>query len=218
MSFLRFSPVTWFIFMLFLASAAAFFLLTEDRYTDFIRPALERDQKTPVPVQVRQAIVRESREVLRVESTASKPSVEALEHDGRKLEDAAVKRSEIEPPVSTPVEQPAPDAAGNLLSYSFTVTGKGFRAVFRTDSAVPDPKVFFLADPARWVVDIPGKWRNTARFNNRIEDGFISRVVLGEHEEYLRVVFHFRETGLTRTEPPDIINEKGGFVVFLPVS
>lgn len=218
MRFLRFSPFTWFIFVLFLATAAIFFLQSEGIYKDFIRPALEPGQKTPVPVQVRQAIVHDDRKVLQAESTVLKPAGESLEHAGRKPEDAAVKDSEIETPARKAGGTPPPEGPGKLLSHNFSRTGDGFRAVFRTDRAVPGPKVFFIPSPARWVVDIPGLWRNTTRFNNRIEEGFISRVVIGEHEDYLRVVFHFRDTGLTRPGPPDVINEKGGFIVFLPVT
>lgn len=218
MRFLRFSPFTWLIFLLFLATAAVFFLQTEGVYTDYIRPALEPGQKAPVSDQVRQVIVRDDRNVLQAENTLLKPAGEAVENAGRKPEDAAVKASEKKAQARKAADTSPTVDPGKILSHNFSRTGDDFRAVFMTDRAVPAPKVFFIPSPARWVVDIPGIWRNTARFSNSIEEGFISRVVIGEHEDYLRVVFHFRDTGLTRPKPPDVINEKGGFIILLPVS
>ncbi len=215
MSVLHSSRAPWFILLLFIAAAAIFFLLAAGRDLGLVQEAVGPDQKTTV---IRQAIIRGEQKVLQIERNALKGIGEALEHAGRKLEDAAVKVPEKEASATKAAEKPPADDPGKVMSHSFSLTDKGFRAVFRTDRAVPDPKVFFIPSPARWVVDIPGLWRNTARFNNRIDEGFISRVVLGEHEDYLRVVFHFRDTGLNRPKPPGVINEKSGFIILLPVS
>ncbi len=134
-----------------------------------------------------------------------------------------VFRSPVQPPpTTTPLPDPPalspppaqPDGPGRLLSHSFSPVESGFQAVFRADRPMPQPKYFFIGDPARWVVDIPGEWRNTARFNNAITNGFIRQVVLGEHDGYLRIVFHFRNSDISQpASPPSFSRQDSSLTV-----
>lgn len=103
---------------------------------------------------------------------------------------------------------PQPDAPGNVMAHSFNQVESGFEAIFQADRPIPAPNVFFIGAPARWVVDIPGDWRNMARFNNTIADGFIRQVALGEHDDYLRIVFHYRNRELLRPAQPPAFSRR----------
>ncbi|WP_045219012.1 AMIN domain-containing protein [Desulfonatronum thioautotrophicum] len=115
-----------------------------------------------------------------------------------------------------PSPSPQPDGPGNVLNHSFSQVEGGFEAIFQADRPIPRPNVFFIGAPARWVVDIPGDWRNMARFNNNIADGFIRQVVLGEHDDYLRIVFHYRNRELLRpAQPPALSRQDNSLAVTL---
>lgn len=110
----------------------------------------------------------------------------------------------------------APETVGTLLSHRFLADARRFEAAFRTDQPVSGPRVFFKSAPALWVVDLHGKWRNTARRVSTFDQGAIDRVVIGEHEHYLRVVFRYRDRETSKPdEPPLITIEKSGFHVVI---
>ena len=109
-----------------------------------------------------------------------------------------------------------PESAGTLLSHRFQPNDKRFEALFHTDQPVKGTRVFFKSSPALWVVDLHGNWKNAARRVSTFEQGAIDRVVIGEHDRYLRVVFRYRDRETPMPdEPPLITEEERGFNVVI---
>lgn len=228
MSILHSPRAPWLMLVLFCIAALVFFMLAAGQDLGLLPEAASTREKGSVVGEIRRAITRGEERIVEKEKEIAHKTGEILEHAGKKLSDwAGVHPAETDPlPTPAPApstmvrpmpEMPSPDTPGSFISHDFSRTDQGFRAAFVTNRPIPDPKVFFIADPARWVVDVPGQWRNAARFNNPIAEGAISRVVLGEHESYLRVVFHFRDT--TRPRPdhsPRISKQDKGFIVLVP--
>ncbi len=224
MSILHSSRAPWILLILFCIAAGTFFVLAAGRDVGLL-PEVVSDKKRPTVLgELRRAITWGEHAVVDAEKAMVHKAGEAMEHAGQKLEGWAGATRDEDPAPASPAPAAAPtpprtakDTPGRLLSHDFALAEEGFMAAFTTNLPAPQPRVFFIADPARWVVDVPGTWKNTARFNNTMSDGFISRVVLGEHDTYLRIVFHFRDiTRLQPDRPPTITLEDQGLVVLIP--
>jgi hypothetical protein len=227
MSILHSSRAPWILLILFCIVAGTFFVLAAGRDVGLLPEAVSDRERPTVWGELRRAITWGEHAVVDTEKAMVHKAGETLEHAGQKLEGwAGASMHEDAAPTTAPPPRPAKDlpapktprhdSPGKLLSHDFAFDEDGFMAAFTTNRPVPQPRVFFIADPARWVVDVPGTWKNSARFNNSIAEGFISRVVLGEHDNYLRLVFHFRD--ITRSQPdqpPLITREDQGLVVLI---
>lgn len=229
MSVLHSPRAPWLMLALFCIAALSFFMAAAGHDLGLLPEAASTREKGAVVNEIRRAITRSEQKMVDLEKDMAHKTGETLEHAGQKLmEWAGMHKAETAPapppapqpaPVRPVPEKPATDIPGRVLSHAFSLTGQGFEAVFATDRQIPQPRIFFIADPARWVVDVPGIWTNTARYNNTVADGFIARVVLGEHEDYLRIVFHFRDTTRMQPEhPPQIARQENGFAVLVPAS
>jgi hypothetical protein len=221
MSALNSSRAPWFMLVLFCMAVAGFFLLAAGRDLGLVPEALSPDKKdhslSPVS-KIRQAIVSEEKKVVQAEKEALHGLGEMLERAGRRIEGLAGDRPEGEDAFPDK-EIPGPEVPGKLLSHRFSTLEEGLEAEFSTDRPVPDPKVFFMGSPALWALDIPGTWSNASRSVNTIDQGAIGRVVIGEHEDYLRVVFRYRDAGQPRPEKKlEFKRTEGGFTVFVPGS
>jgi hypothetical protein len=226
MSILHSFRAPWLMLILFGIAALAFFILAVWR--DVVpRPETVTGQKqTTVLSELRRDITWNEQKIVDAENANGNKTDKTLESAGQTLEDwaggdeedeASPETSDPNQPLPAGPDKPDKDAPGKVLSHEFTLIDAGFQASFATDRPVLQPRIFFIADPARWVLDVPGTWENTARFSNVIADGFIARVVLGEHAGYLRIVFHFRDvTRLQPDESPRITLEEKGFLVLVP--
>jgi hypothetical protein len=106
--------------------------------------------------------------------------------------------------------------AGVLLTHHYKPADTQFEAVFRTSRPQPESRVFFMPSPAIWVLDLPGAWKNASPREVFMDHGPIARVVVGEHESYLRIVFHYRNKDLPRpAEPPAVTRDPDGFSVII---
>jgi hypothetical protein len=219
MSALHSSRAPWFMLVLFCMAVAAFFLLAAGRDLGLIPEAVAPSQKeasVSAVGRIQQAIVREEQKVVQAEKEALHGLGKMLEHAGRRIEGLAGVRPEEEP-ACPDQDIPGTEMPGKLLSHGFSTADEGFNAEFFTDRPVPDPKVFFMSSPAVWVVDIPGTWSNVSRRVNTVDQGAIGRVVIGEHEEYLRVVFHYRDRERSRPDKkPDFRRTEDGFTFLVP--
>jgi hypothetical protein len=116
-----------------------------------------------------------------------------------------------------PAPQPKPVAGTTaLLSHRFSETQEGFQAVFGTDRTPGTQRVFFMRNPARWVVDVEGVWRNASPKITVPPGLFINRVVIGVHETYLRVVFHYADAAAAPLSAPRLTKETSEFSVVIP--
>ena len=218
MSALHSRRASWCMLFLFLTASAVLFLTAAGRDLGLVPEALLPDRKPPGIQEIRQAIIRGERRVVEIERETLRTVGVAMEHLGKKLEDHAGDRPAVDAAVPEIIEMPGPDVPGKLLSHQFSLSDRGFSAVFRTDRPVPEPDVFFLSSPALWVVDIPGIWGNAAPRVNEIEQGPIRRVVIGIHEDFLRLVFHYRDRGRARpSQQPKVVTESDGISVVVPI-
>lgn len=201
MSILHSSRAPWLMLTAFAFCAMTFFSLAVGRDVGLVAALFNPESPVTLKDEVQRLIARWGE---KGDVSESGPET-AMDQTGQAAtaqpEASPVFRSPVQPPApSAPLPAPPapspppaqPDGPGRLLSHSFSPAESGLEAVFRADRPLPQPKLFFIGEPARWVVDIPGNWRNMARFNNTLADGFIRQVVLGEHAGYLRIVFHYR--------------------------
>lgn len=227
MSILHSPRAPWVMLAMFTLSALVLFILATEQDMGLIPEVFRSGGNATVMHEVRRVISRGEERVVDMEQGLVRRTGEALEHAGQKLRSRpGTDAEQTSPPLVPVTRQTAPpsvaqvpdnDIPGRVLAHDFKLEDQGFQGIFATDRPIPEPSIFFIAKPARWVVDVPGTWVNTARYNNTIDDGFIRRVVLGEHEKYLRIVFHFRDTTIAKpAEAPQITRRDKGFTILVP--
>ncbi|WP_054029620.1 AMIN domain-containing protein [Desulfatitalea tepidiphila] len=219
MSALHSPRAPWFMLAAFCAAALLLFLAAAGPDLGLILDTCPDPEPAPVKREVRMPIVIETPKspapkVSPDTGTAHKTPAPAPR--GHASDRSSEKTAMPAPPVSPARPEPAPTKAGTLLSHSLEWRGDRFEAHFRTDRFVTGAKIFFRPSPSIWVVDLPGRWRNAAPRINTIDEGGIARVVIGEHPDFLRVVFHYRESNLPRPAAAPRVTEKdNGFAVVI---
>ena len=221
MSILHSSRAPWLMLIAFALCAMAFFSLAVGRDVRLVSALFDPKSEVTLKEEVQRLMTSWTRGDHTQQ--AHDPALDQVEEAPTESPlSSPTFRSQVQhsPAIVSPPTPPAPspppvraEEPGRLLSHSFSQVESGFQAEFRADRPVPQPRYFFLGEPARWVVDIPGNWRNTARFNNTISNGFIRQVVLGEHDGYLRIVFHFRNTDLSQPAPPTFSRQDSSLTV-----
>ena len=211
MSILHSPRTPWLMLAIFCVAAPLLFVLAAGRDLGLIRNMKSGTQTAAVTREIRMPIVID-RTV--PQSSPSPDKVAFPKAPGRKTKET------IDPPPDKPAQPEAQgaasDTAGTLLSHSFRPSDKRFEALFRTDQPAKRTRVFFKSSPALWVVDLHGNWKNAARRVSTFEQGAIDRVVIGEHERYLRVVFRYRDRETPMPdELPLITEEERGFNVVI---
>jgi len=73
---------------------------------------------------------------------------------------------------------------GIVLSGS----GSEQKLVFQADNPIIKYKYFFLSNPPRLVVDLPGVWKDPDFFEKKVDSSLISRIRLWNHGDKLRIV------------------------------
>jgi hypothetical protein len=78
-----------------------------------------------------------------------------------------------------------------------TIAGE-FKLTLSGNRPINEYKSYMLADekPPKFVIDIPGKWKNQSKSILPVESDMVERIRIGEHSGFLRVV-----TDLTETTP-----------------
>lgn len=215
MSLLHSPRTPWVMLGIFCCAVLVLFFLTIGSDVGRLREVSRADEIEAVKNEVRMPIVFETNSNAEKAPVPSPPSgssepAEQKHSDGRP-----------EPPSDAPAPEPQPEAAaispalpGKLLSHSFKQTGTTFEASFRTDRAIVGAKTFFKANPALWAVDLSGQWTNLAPRVTRVDNGVIEKVVIGKHDDFLRVVFRYRDKKYSRPDvTPEVLEEADGFTV-----
>ena len=83
--------------------------------------------------------------------------------------------------------------AGTLIKNSYKLSQSSFSAELSFTPRAPDYKMFSIADPDRLVVDFPGKWTYQVQRIRRFQSGPVKKIVLGLHEDFLRLVLHYSQ-------------------------
>ncbi|MGD9971505.1 MAG: AMIN domain-containing protein [Desulfatirhabdiaceae bacterium] len=227
------SRASWFMLLIFLISVVTFFVLAAGRDVGLIPEALTAKHVNPFVV-IGQAVSRLKETVFQKEQDMVRGAGKVLEQTGQKLENMANHATVTEntrhsqafvAPISKPAvpkqtgsDTPRHDKPFQLTAHKFAEIKNGFVATFTTDQKIHDITVSYFNNPARWVIDLPGKWHNKTRRFNKLPNGFINQVVLGDHETFLRIVFHFRDPARTQGNIPTITTSQNGFVITIPKS
>lgn len=86
------------------------------------------------------------------------------------------------------------------------------------DQAKPRTRHFWLKKPGRLVVDVLGSWDNTGGNVFRLDSPWVDKVVLGEHDEFLRMVIYASPDSGAVGLTPDISNTDDGLrIVVTPI-
>ena len=216
MSALHSPRAPWLMLLAFILCAMTFFSLAVGRDVGLVAALFDPQSEVTLKEEIQRLVSSWGGQ----EGVVEQDVGALLRNDGPTTASGAeavpVFRAPIQPPPAPEPSPGSPDAPGNVLNHSFSQVEGGFEAIFQADRPIPRPNVFFIGAPARWVVDIPGDWRNMARCNNTIADGFIRQVVLGEHDDYLRIVFHYRNRELHRpAQPPAFSRQDNSLAVTL---
>lgn len=223
MSVLYSPRAPWLMLAVFSAAALVFFVTAAGRDFGLIRWAAVPEEPVAVNREIRMPIILENYKLPKVEKEiphaidAGTP-VPAEHRHGQSAEQSAESARQAVP-APRPTARKAADLPGMLLSHHFRLTEAGFEAVFKTDKPASGARIFFKSSPDLWWLDLPGIWKNTSPHVNPIDQGPIGRVIIGEHEDFLRVVFHYRDSGRVRPAQTPVVTEKeNGFTVVIPIS
>ncbi|MCJ8502439.1 AMIN domain-containing protein [Desulfatitalea alkaliphila] len=208
MSVLHSPRAPWILLLLFGAAVLVLVLLAAGRDVGLLRDADTLSDPSALTREVRMPIPQVPPSSARGQAPAS-PAKE------RPIPDRP-QDPPAPPPVAAPRDVPPPAVPeptagpGRLLAYTITHHDEdtGLTARFRTDIPVADPRVFFLADPALWVVDLPGRWTNLAPRVHTSDQGVVGRMVIGEHPDHLRIVFHYRDRDRPRPAAAPVVTRQ----------
>lgn len=215
----RFIP--WIMLGAFMVAALTFFSLAAGR--DSVRLPGVFDlggllAERPVPGEVRRAVTRAREAELDAErwlmgkaGRALEAEAQRLDERGRKLE---AKAGLAEP--TEPREEELSAAPTRLLSHRFREAATEFTATFATDAPPGEGRTYFLRNPARYVVDMKGRWQNASPRLNTLNGQYISRVVIDAHDSFLRVVFHCADQTTEIKEHLKLEKGPAGFTVTIP--
>lgn len=220
------SPRTpWLMVMAFFAAAPALFLLGAGRDLHLMPLVLDSVRGKDVQAGIRAAVLGLEEKLVLEEKRIRYRIGEELALAGESLAPPAPSLKSSPPPGKSPAVPPkprpsAPDpekvSSARILSHGIFSGKDGFRAVFTANRAFPAPRVFFIAAPSRWVVDIPGDWRGGNFRSRATDDARVQRVAVGEHAQFLRLVFHMRNENETpEGREPRILLEGGSMEIVL---
>lgn len=213
------SPKTlWYMVTVFFAAALTLFFLTAGQDLPLLPQALKQMSAQKWTGDIRETLHHTETLLIQEEKTIRYRIAENLEKAGENLADPDPAPA---PAPAPPVKQPTvsrkkipllPDHGGvsTLLRHEFRRDATGLHLLFTADQPFPAPGIFFMENPARWVLDLPGNWRSETLLSTGLEDPDIQRMVLGIHENFLRIVLHLRtETqSLPKKEPRILLSER----------
>ena len=75
-----------------------------------------------------------------------------------------------------------------LKDVDFQFLEEAFRVIIAADGPIAGYQLFFLNNPLRMVIDLPGDWKNSGKSVLTVNDDMIRRIRVGEHPGDLRVV------------------------------
>ena len=144
---------------------------------------------------------------MEIPAAESSVTTDVEEQDGQEAEVAAAETETVAPvaevsPEPTAKPQPKPESNKSAKSAAAASAGgdlKGVKISCRKKKAVINVafsaaagKVswFNLESPRRLVVDIRGKWNNKVKSVYRVKNCPVSKVVLGEHPDKIRLVIY----------------------------
>lgn len=104
--------------------------------------------------------------------------------------DAAKPAAPAPPSAASAASRGSLGRAGSLES---STNSAGLSLFLPLDRPAAAPHTFRLKEPARLVYDLKGAWDNVGGNVYRVDSPWVEKVVIGEHEEFLRVVVYLNE-------------------------
>lgn len=96
-------------------------------------------------------------------------------------------------PAPTPSYAPAPADAGRVGQLQSVSQPSGVVLFLPLDRTASEPRSFRLKEPARLVFDLSGSWVNGGSNVYRLDSPWVEKVVMGRHEEFMRMVVYLNE-------------------------
>ncbi|MBI5520497.1 MAG: hypothetical protein HY916_10630 [Desulfovibrio sp.] len=221
MSRLHSRLVPWILLGCFLAGAFSLFFLAAGSEALQLRGVMTLSAlwaERPAPGEVRRMVTRLRERGAEAEQRFLESAAETLSRGGQRLEERAerVGGGKAGQPEAAPAGDTSTDAPIRLKSHRFRDTDTQFKGMFFTDRAPVDGKTYFLRNPSRWVVELPGRWRNSSHRLNELPGTFINRVVVEADQGALRVTFHYADPAAEGHERVRLELEAEGFSVTIP--
>lgn len=95
-------------------------------------------------------------------------------------------------PAPQAAHKPAPRAnLGRAGALESSEIPRGVVLFLPLDRKAAAPRSHRLREPARLVFDLPGAWGNVGPNVYRVDSPLVEKVVLGEHDDFLRLVIYF---------------------------
>ena len=159
-------------------------------------PVVEEEPETPAIEET-----PESPELAEVKQTTAKLPVEKLVPESKPMKKTEVAANE-EPMKAKPVIVAATDEsqAQEQPQSGIVVDGDdgNVRLVLRTDGPVAKHKSFWLQNPRRFVVDVPGRRNAFDRLNYELNHPLAERLRVGQHPDKVRFVVETSEDVLRK--------------------
>lgn len=216
MSRLHSRLVPWLLLACFLAGAFALFFAAAGGEALQLRGVMTLSAlwaERPAPGEVRRIVTRLRERGVEAEQHFLESAAEAISRGGQRLEERAERLGGKPGQNDAP---PADDAPIRLKSHRFRDMDTQFKGMFFTDRAPAEGKTYFLRNPSRWVVELPGRWRNSSHRLNELPGAFISRVVVETDHGALRVTFHYADPAAEGHGRVRLELEQEGFSVTIP--
>lgn len=97
---------------------------------------------------------------------------------------------------------------GTVIQADYNAGKRVFQARLGFAPQSPAYKWFILKDPARLVVDFPGKWKQEIRRKQVFAGSPIRKIIYGRHADYFRMVLYYREDISLHKQDPMLEREK----------
>jgi len=219
MSRLHARAVPWLLLACFLAAALTLFSLAAGG--DAVRLngvlSLAALWSGGGPGEVRQGVSRTAVQ----DPNAPPPWIRAEEDGEVAVEPSSAPVKEKRAKRETPREQ-APrgeksrEGEQRIESQRFRETSSTFKAMFRTSRNPGDARLYFRRNPARWVVDLDGKWGNASARIYDFPGHFIRRASIEPRDGFLRITFSCADLSASIGAPAKLEKESEGFTVIIP--
>ena len=121
---------------------------------------------------------------------------------------------EKEKPAGIPVKSPVAvkPVRNSIEKVKFIKWPQGFKMSMVTAHGIGKYNHFFLDGPPKLVLDIKGKWKSNTDSVFRLKNDLVKQVRIGEHDEFIRIVFDLKAK---KPPLPEFVKSDNGLIVTL---
>ncbi len=175
-------------------------------------PEVVLPEYTPTPAPARPTLPKNtSRTAKPTPKTESKAKPEPKSAPKATSQKPASSQKEISSPKETK------PGRGQVISISPSDKPEEFVLTIKTNAPVRNAKSFYLADPPRFVVDIPGQWEYKGRNTLSGKSSIVNKIRIGKHKDKLRIVIDLTPGSVNRLRGrPEVKTASNGAFVVIP--